>query len=271
MTFLLKPWLKSCVNENSIDWQCRYPLTHTGAIDEQKACDMGLLITSSIRPMPVVSTESNQYQQLLAATHHARVMVNPATSAEAGFELKRLSVWCPMGNREKCDYKLMLCDALSDLAGYPLDLIQQACSRYRNDSDPRNDFFPRPGRLKNFVEHKLAERKRLLYRLERLLATANQPPELPPVLTLEELEHQATHRLKLEKMLKALGDEEVEELCLPQIRERLAMCTEQLIYDAQTSKHITPLEAGTLLQSLHSRYHDIFQTTKNGDPHDPKN
>lgn len=267
MTRLLMPWLKSCMNESGIDWSGRYPLTHTGAIDEQKARDMGLSVSSSIRCVPIVPKESDQYQQLLEAVYHARRLLKPASSAEAGFELKRLSVWCPMQQRDIRDFKLMLHDALNDLAEYPLDLIQQACARYRNNPDQRNDFFPRPGRLKALVEHKLVERRRMLYRLERLLAVANEPPKLPPPLTLDELEQRAKHRLGLADSLCELMGKKVEELPPAEAHKRFVFFTEEQIHEALAGKHLTKGEAEALLSSLHSRYPEIFHHS-NEEKHD---
>ncbi len=262
MTPLLKPWLKSYLSEKNIDWSGRYPLTHTGAIDEQKTRDAGLPIISGTRPVPVVQRSSEKYRELLEAINHAMAMLIPASPTEAVFELKRLSVWCPMQNRDVRDFKIMLHDALNDLAEYPVDLLQKACSQYRNDSDHRNDFFPRPGRLKELVEHKLQERKTLLYKLERLLAIANEPPKLPPPVTLAEIEEQIKTQAEVSKLLADITHKKPKEITPAEEREQYVCAVEGRIKAKFKSKHLTGQEATELLDSFYVKYPDIFLTTK---------
>lgn len=250
MTRLLKHWLKSYLNANDIDWSCRYPLTATGAIDRRKAESQGLNTTTSIRPIPTIRLGSDEYRELVAATELARRMVEPASDEHIGFELKRLSVWCPMPSRDVRDYKLMLHDALTDLAGFPHDLIQKACARYRNDPDPRCDFFPRPGRLKASIEGELRERKQRLYRLERLLAIANEPPKLPAPIPLAEIEAEAKHQIDVDKMLAQLTHKPVPEFSPEALVIEIKARTLAKIETYERDKHLTPEIATSYRQQL---------------------
>lgn len=248
MTLSLKPWLKSYTSASEIDWLCKYPLTTTGAIDHRRAEGFQ---SRQIRPVPVIQRNSEQYVELIDAVEHVRALAIPATPAEAGFELKRLSVWCPMGHRDSRDFKIMIHDALTDLAEFPPDLLQKACAIYRNDPDPRCDFFPRPGRLKALVEDDLRQRKTLLFRLERLLAVANEPPKLPPPITLAELEQQAQTSLEVEAMMAQITGKTYIPLSPDEHQAELLRRTEKKIQEAVSDQHLSPDMAERMLKVLH--------------------
>lgn len=247
MTLSLKPWLKSYTSANEIDWLCKYPLTATGAIDHRHASGYQ---SRQIRPVPVVARNSERYIELIDAVEHVRALAIPATPAEAGFELKRLSVWCPMGHRDSRDFKIMIHDALTDLAEFPPDLLQKACAIYRNDPDPRCDFFPRPGRLKALVADDLRERKQLLFRLERLLAVANEPPKLPPPIALVELEQQALNSLEVEAMMAQISGRTYTPLSPEEFKVEHLRRTEKKIQEAVNEQHLSPDMAERMMQTL---------------------
>ena len=247
MTLSLKPWLKSYTSANEIDWLCRHPLTATGAIDHRRAEGFQ---SRQTRPVPVIARNSEQYIELIDAVEHVRALAIPATPAEAGFELKRLSVWCPMGNRDSRDFKIMIHDALTDLAEFPPDLLQKACAIYRNDPDPRCDFFPRPGRLKALVADDLRLRKQLLFRLERLLVVANEPPKLPPPITLRELEHQAETSLEVEALMAQISGRTHTPLPPAEYKAELARRTEKKIREAVSEQQLSPEMAERMLHDL---------------------
>lgn len=253
MTLSLKPWLKSYTNANEIDWLCKHPLTATGAIDQRNA--VAGYQSRQLRPVPVIARNSEKYIELIDAVEHVRLLAVPATPAEAGFELKRLSVWCPMGHRDSRDFKIMIHDALTDLAEYPPDLLQKACSIYRNDPDPRCDFFPRPGRLNALVTDDLRLRKMLLFRLERLLAVANEPPKLPPPVTLAELEQQARTSLEVEAMMAQISGRTYAPLSPEDFKAELLRRTEKKIHEAVSEQHLSPDMAGRMLQDVRDITH----------------
>lgn len=251
MTPSLTPWLKSCMNAADIDWSGRLPLTATGAID-QRAAESAGHHSARLRPMPIAAKDSDQYRELEEAVRAARLALLPATAAEAAFELKRLSVWCPMGNRDVRDFKMMIHDALTDLADIPLDLLQKACAAYRNDSDPRCDFFPRPVKLKEIIAGEWHTRRLMLFRLERLLAIANEPPKLPPPITLAELTAQARNQIELEAMMAGMfGRAPPPPLSPDQHAAELLRRTEAKIHEAQRDQHLSPAMAEALLAELH--------------------
>ena len=226
------------------------PLTPTGAIDQRRAESNGHY-NSRLRPMPVTPKGSDEYRELEDAVRQMREMVQPASAAEAGFELKRLSVWCPMGSRDVRDFKMMIHDALTDLAELPLDLLQKACTAYRNDPDPRCDFFPRPVKLKTIVADELRARRLMLYRLERLLEIANEPPKLPPPITLAELTAQAHHQIELEPMMAIFFGKAVPEPLTPeQYAAEILRRTEAKIHEAQRDQQLSPAMAEKLLAEL---------------------
>lgn len=247
MTLSLKPWLKSYTNASEIDWLCKYPLTATGAIDHRRSDGF---TSRQLRPVPVIQRNSEKYIELLEAVDHVRQFMVPATAAEAGFQLKRLSVWCPMGNRDSRDFKIMIHDALTDLAEFPPDLLQKACAIYRNNPDPRCDFFPRPGRLKALVEDDLRQRRTLLFRLERLLAVANEPPKLPPPITLAELEQQAQNSIEVEAMMAQISGRPYTPLTPDEHLAELRLRTEKKIQDAVNEQHLSRDMADRMLQAL---------------------
>ncbi len=240
------------MNAADIDWGGKLPLTAIGAIDQRAAESTGYH-GSRLRPMPVVDKASAQYRELEEAVFTARRMLQPASAAEAGFELKRLSVWCPMANRDVRDFKMMIHDALTDLAGIPLDLIQKACSLHRNDPDPRCDFFPRPARLKTLIDNEWRLRRLQLFRLERLLEIANTPPKLPPPLTLAELTEQAQKQIELESMMAGLfGRAPPLPLTPEQHAAELQRRTAAKIHEAQRDQHLSPAMAEAMLAELTS-------------------
>lgn len=258
----LKPWLLSCMNASDIDWSGKLPLTATGAIDRRKAESNGMFNAGHIRPMPTLAKESEQYRELLEAIAMAREAIRPAIAAEIGFELKRLSVWCPMANRQVIDFKLMLNDALSDLADLPLDLLRKACLRYRNDASPQHDFFPRPVKLRVLIEDELRKRKTWLYRLERLLEYANEPPKLPAPVTYEELEDQAQKSLEIGKMLHGFARKPPPDRSPAEERAELARTIEAKIKEALQEHHITQPESVRFRQKLLARFSDVFKPTE---------
>lgn len=250
MTLSLTPWLKSCMNAADIDWSGKLPLTATGAID-QRASESAGYHGTRLRPMPVAEKGSDKYRELEDALRAARRALQPATGAEAGFELKRLSVWCPMQNRDVRDFKMMIHDALTDLADMPPDLIQKACALHRNDPDPRCDFFPRPARLKTLIADEFRQRRLQLFRLERLLEIANTPPKLPPPLTLDELKQQAKSQIELEAMMAGMfGRAPPPPLSPEQHAAELLRRTEAKIHEAQRDQHLSPAMAEALLAEL---------------------
>lgn len=233
-----------------IDWSGKLPLTATGAIDQRAAESVGYY-GSRLRPMPLIEKNSDQYHELEEAVRAARRMVEPAKPAEAGFELKRLSVWCPMQNRDVRDFKMMIHDALTDLADIPLDLIQKACRLHRNDPDPRCDFFPRPARLKTLIESELRQRRLTLFRLERLLEYANTPPKLPPPITLAELTEQAQKQIELEAMMAGMfGRAPPPPLAPEQHAAELKRRTAVKIHEAQRDQHLSAGMAEAMLAEL---------------------
>ncbi len=259
MTLSLKPWLKSYTSANEIDWLCKHPLTATGAIDHRNAA--AGFQSRQLRPVPVIARNSEKYIELIDAVEHVRLLAVPATPAEAGFELKRLSVWCPMGHRDSRDFKIMIHDALTDLAEYPPDLLQKACAIYRNDPDPRCDFFPRPGRLKALVTDDLRLRKMLLFRLERLLAVANEPLKLPPPVTLAELEQQARTSLEVEAMMAQISGRTYMPLSPEDFKAELLRRTEKKIHEAVSEQHLSPDMAERMLQDVRDITHHSTGTT----------
>jgi len=259
MTLSLKPWLKSYTSANEIDWLCKHPLTATGAIDHRNVASG--FQSRQLRPVPVIARNSEKYIELIDAVEHVRLLAVPATPAEAGFELKRLSVWCPMGHRDSRDFKIMIHDALTDLAEYPPDLLQKACAIYRNDPDPRCDFFPRPGRLKALVTDDLRLRKMLLFRLERLLAVANEPLKLPPPVTLAELEQQARTSLEVEAMMAQISGRTYTPLSPEDFKIELLRRTEKKIHEAVSEQHLSPDMAERMLQDVRAITHHSTGTT----------
>ncbi len=250
MTLSLTPWLKSCMNAADIDWSGKLPLTAIGAIDHRAAERAGYH-GQRLRPMPVAEKGSDKYCELEDAVRAARRMVQPASAAEAGFELKRLSVWCPMQNRDMRDFKMMIHDALTDLGDIPLDLIQKACALHRNDPDPRCDFFPRPARLKTLIEAELRQRRLTLYRLERLLEYANTPPKLPPPITLAELTEQAQKQIELEAMMAGMfGRAPPPAMTPPEYAAELTRRTAAKIREAQRDQHLSAAMAEAMLAEL---------------------
>jgi hypothetical protein len=228
------------MNAADIDWSGKLPLTAIGAID-QRAAESAGYHGARLRPMPVAEKSSDKYRELEDAVRAARRMAQPASAAEAGFELKRLSVWCPMQNRDVRDFKMMIHDALTDLADIPLDLIQKACGLHRNDPDPRCDFFPRPARLKTLIADEMRLRRLTLFRLERLLEIANTPPKLPPPITLAELTEQAQKQIELEAMMAGLfGRAPPPPLTPEQYATELTRRTEAKIHEAQRDQHLSP-------------------------------
>lgn len=238
------------MNAADIDWSGKLPLTAIGAID-QRAAESAGYHGARLRPMPVTEKGSDKYRELEDAVRAARRMVQPASAAEAGFELKRLSVWCPMQNRDVRDFKMMIHDALTDLTDIPLDLIQKACGLHRNDPDPRCDFFPRPARLKTLIADDLRMRRLTLFRLERLLEIANTPPKLPPPITLAELKEQAQKQIELEVMMAGLfGRAPPPPMTPDQCAAELLRRTQAKIHEAQRDQHLSPAMAEALLAEL---------------------
>lgn len=238
------------MNAADIDWGGKLPLTAIGAIDQRAAESVGYY-GSRLRPMPLIEKDSDQYRELEEAVRAARRMVQPAKPAEAGFELKRLSVWCPMQNRDVRDFKMMIHDALTDLVDIPLDLIQKACNLHRNDPDPRCDFFPRPARLKTLIESELRQRRLTLFRLERLLEYANTPPKLPPPITLVELTEQAQKQIELEAMMAGMfGRAPPPPLTPEQHAAELKRRTAAKIHEAQRDQHLSTAMAEAMLAEL---------------------
>ena len=258
MTHSPKPWLKLYLNASDIDWAGKLPLTRTGTIDHQKAADMGMHGISGMRPLPVIQKESDKYRELTAAVCVAEQAIKPATSAEAGFELKRLSVWCPMPSRDKMDFKMMLHDALTDLSGFPHDLIQKSCALYRNDPDRRNDFFPRPGRLKVLVEDDLKQRKVHFYRLKRLLEIANEPPKLPPPPLLSDFISRAENQLASEKMIAEMLHKKYPVRSALEEREEILKRAKIKADEAFANGHMTEFEFKAMEQEFYDKFPAIF-------------
>src|SRR3989344_4339095 len=150
---LLKPQLAYCINDDNIDWARQYPLTPTGSLDMEKAKERGLPANYGLRPVPVLATGGEEYENLRNAVKDLRQLLTSATDEEIIFELKKLSTHCGISNRESVNFAMMLDDYLDDLAAYPIDLLRDACRQYRNSPNKENDFFPRPGKLIPLMLH----------------------------------------------------------------------------------------------------------------------
>ncbi len=149
-----------------------------------------------MRPIPVIIKDSEEYSELTEMTKCWIALCKPAPAKEATYELKKLSCHCAMQNRDVNDFAMMLDDYLTDLEEYPIDLIQNACRIYRNDSSKESDFFPRPGKLKVLMANDLSLRKLTLSRLQMLLHVANNPPEYAEPPEAEEVIKMAKKRME---------------------------------------------------------------------------
>lgn len=223
---------------------------------------MGLSLEYSKRPIPVIAQDSNRYRDLREAVASLRQLLMPITDEQLVFELKKLSCHCAMSNRESVDFELVLMDFAEDFADVPLDLLQEACRRYRNSPEKEYDFFPRPGRLRTFVTGELHRRKWQLRRLEKLLEVADNPPPPPEPPTQEELEERARNQREVEKMLSKLSGKKTPQLSPEEERRQHAERVEASIKEMLESKMITEEQAAEMRENLERNYADVFSTSR---------
>lgn len=95
----------------------------------------------------------------------------PATMAEIGQHIEALALFYPVLRKTPEEQRLFVAAWASDLAGYPADLIGEACRQWRNSKAER---FPTPGQLKALVEraysHRTALARRAVSIIEQIAA-----------------------------------------------------------------------------------------------------
>lgn len=256
----------SCINDDRIDWTGLLPFTAAGGLDVAEAERRRLQVNYSAKPIPIIAAGSDEHQQLREAVAGYERMLRPASDKELLFELKKLSCHCGMANRDAMDFEMMLDDYLTDLAEYPIDLVREACRKYRNDPDKNHDFFPRPGKLKPLMDAELYRRRHQYRRLSKLLDVAENPPPPPPPLTFDDVLKQERQRIEVERMMAELSGKKREPPPAYEAHIALVNRVEAAINTAQKSRLITESEAREMLNQL-AAFHQKQSPTSEDETH----
>ncbi len=240
----------SCISDDRIDWTGLLPFAAAGGLDVAEAERRSLPVNYSAKPMPIITVASDEYQELRDAVAGYERMLTPATPKELLFELKKLSCHCGMANRDAVDFEMMLEDYLCDLAEYPIDLVREACRRYRNDPDKGHDFFPRPGKLKPLLDGELYRRRMQYRRLSKLLEIADNPPAPPPPPTFDDLLKRERQRGEVERMLAELSGKKYQPPPPYEAHIALVNRMETAIAETKKARLITDSEAREMLSQL---------------------
>lgn len=122
--------------------------------------------------VPVIPKKSSTYGNLLIDIRKLEIAMRPAKEEEIMILLARLRLHYSAGYTTAEEFKHLLKEYISDLAGYPRDLIEMACTEYRRNTD--NLFFPKIGQLIKIINEPWFKRKGRLTRLKKLLEVSNR-------------------------------------------------------------------------------------------------
>lgn len=106
---------------------------------------------------PILEQEITRLDMLLQPAHRQDIMKS----------LARLILHCPMSNMGANEQAELFRDYLDDLAPYPLNFIQDACTEYRLNRE--NRFFPTAAVLVDAVKAKCLPLQRKRATIEKLL------------------------------------------------------------------------------------------------------
>ncbi len=95
-----------------------------------------------------------------------------STREQIGYVLGRLAVYYPPTNLSRSQQKTRSEDYIDDLQGIPFDLLELAAKRYRNQTGPKYDFYPRPAHLKREIADEL-HRRRFIYGMCEIVADSS--------------------------------------------------------------------------------------------------
>ena len=119
----------------------------------------GLKLLRSGTPLQIIPTLSpEQIEDARQAAREILSSLTPARADEIALTYERLALHYPNLNRTESESALTIEDWFEDLAGYPTDLIAEACRRWRRSPER---FFPTPGQLLKSVEPMLKHRQSL--------------------------------------------------------------------------------------------------------------
>ena len=113
---------------------------------------------------------SRIHTQLIEALVVMEAAATPANPDYILKQLARLMLHFPSISHSENEMKELLRDYFSDLAEYPQDLIEMACTHYRRSRDSR--YFPKVGQLLCLMQDRWSMRKWRLEKLRRLAAAA---------------------------------------------------------------------------------------------------
>ena len=84
-------------------------------------------------------------------------MLKPASVEQIADMLIKLSLQYPSPAMNKEQFKMMIIKYIEDLSPYPIDLIEQACAAYAQNTD--NRFFPKSYKLSDLIMGAWRKRK----------------------------------------------------------------------------------------------------------------
>ena len=107
---------------------------------------------------------------IAAAKEIVRSLI-PARPEEIALEIEALALHYPTLNRTYEESLIVNGHWLEDLRGWPLDMIEDACRKWRNSAER---YFPTPGQLKAVTDATVSGRRALADRAREFLALAEK-------------------------------------------------------------------------------------------------
>lgn len=152
---------------NALTITTRLPPTAAEPIPTLAGTDGLKLLRSA--PAATLSKMTEDLPTLKATALAICASLTPARPDEVAVVIEKLALHYPAISRNDREAVIANGDWLDDLAGYPADLIAEACRLWRNSTER---FFPTPGQLKAKIEDIFRHRQALKARATELLLMA---------------------------------------------------------------------------------------------------
>lgn len=107
---------------------------------------------------------------MIEASRAVCASLTPATVEQIAMSIEALALHFPTLRRTEAEHRIVAHHWADDLAGWPADLIEEACRQWRNSSKDR---FPTAGQLKALVQPIFDHRQSLGRRAREYIALEN--------------------------------------------------------------------------------------------------
>ena len=121
----------------------------------------------AFKPIPVLDRNSVLYSQVVKWSEILQEAMIPANPKHILMHLTNLKVHFKGYHYTVKENEILIHDYISDLAHFPLDLIELVCRQYRHDGN--SQYFPKIGQLRTMASVYLCARVAKLNKLQAII------------------------------------------------------------------------------------------------------